>query len=113
MIIRRESMKKENRPAMRGGPGAVDLVNLTGAPCKNCRLLAEVIIPPGAGIGVHEHVNETEYYIITGGAGIVTDNGKEVPVKAGEVVETGGGASHAIRNSGSVPLTMLAVIITC
>jgi mannose-6-phosphate isomerase-like protein (cupin superfamily) len=113
MIIRRESMKKENRPAMRGGPGAVDLINLTAAPCANCRLLAEVLIPPGAGIGVHEHVNETEYYLITGGAGIVTDNGKEVQVKAGDVVETGGGASHAIRNSGAAPLTMVAVIITC
>jgi mannose-6-phosphate isomerase-like protein (cupin superfamily) len=34
-------------------------------------------------------------------------------VKVGDLVETGGGASHAIRNGGSVPLTMVAVIITC
>ena len=113
MIIKRENMKSEVREAMRGGPGSVKLTHLeTGANMKNCRLLSEITIPPGSGIGLHEHTNETEYYIITGGAGLVVDNGTEEAVKAGEVVATPHGSTHSITNTGSVDLTMIAVIVT-
>ncbi|MDR0568816.1 MAG: cupin domain-containing protein, partial [Spirochaetaceae bacterium] len=45
------------------------------------------------------------------GNGVVNDNGKEVPVKPGDAMATGGGASHSIANTGSVPLKMIAAII--
>jgi mannose-6-phosphate isomerase-like protein (cupin superfamily) len=113
MIIKREDMKTEVRDAMRGGPGSVKLTHLeAGENMKNCRLLSEIVLPPGSGIGEHEHINETEYYIITAGEGIVVDNGVDTPVKAGEVVATPHGNSHSITNTGSVDLTMIAVIIT-
>jgi mannose-6-phosphate isomerase-like protein (cupin superfamily) len=113
MIIKSHDMQKEVRKNMRNGQGEVTLIHLVDKDSlKNARLLSKIIIPPGAGIGDHEHANETEYYIITNGAGIVVDDGAEKKIEAGDVVVTGGGASHSIRNSGNEPLELYAVIIT-
>jgi mannose-6-phosphate isomerase-like protein (cupin superfamily) len=45
------------------------------------------------------------------GTGVADDNGREVPVKKGDVMVTGGGAFHSIANNGSVPLVLHAAII--
>lgn len=113
MIIHRHEMKVELKEKMRGGEGTTTLVNLVdGATMKNARLLSEISLPSGASIGEHRHDSETEYYIILEGTGMVVDNGTEKPVKPGDVVVTGDGASHSIKNTGSVPLKFHAVIIT-
>jgi mannose-6-phosphate isomerase-like protein (cupin superfamily) len=113
MIIKRENMKTEERENMRGGPGVTKLVHLDSPEnMKNCRLVSEIILPPGAGIGEHEHINETEYYIITQGEGVVCDNGVDTPVKNGDLVVTPHGNSHDITNTGSVDLKFFAVIVT-
>jgi mannose-6-phosphate isomerase-like protein (cupin superfamily) len=43
---------------------------------------------------------------------MVKDNGVDTPIKAGDVVVTGDGASHSIKNTGTTPLKFIAVIIT-
>jgi mannose-6-phosphate isomerase-like protein (cupin superfamily) len=43
---------------------------------------------------------------------MVNDDGKETPVKAGDAVVTGGGASHSISNTGDAPLVFHALIVT-
>lgn len=113
MVVHRHEMKVELKEKMRGGEGTATLVHFVdGAGMKNARLLAEVTLPPGASIGEHNHDSETEYYLILEGSGVVVDDGTEKPVKSGDVVVTGDGAGHSIRNTGSVPLKFHAVIIT-
>lgn len=113
MIIKKNDMDTEVREKMRGGDGKVIITHLVKSDkMKNARLLAKIIIPVGAGIGDHRHDEETEYFIITKGEGIVVDDGIEKEVKSGDVVVTGGGGTHSIRNRGSVDLEMIAVIIT-
>ena len=113
MVIHRNEMKTENREKMRDGEGSVHFTYLVDAEKeKHTRMLAEVTLNPGCSIGYHEHGNETEYYFILSGTGIVNDGGKEVTVKAGDSVITGNGASHGIKNSGKDPLIFHAVIIT-
>ncbi len=113
MIIHRNEMKIELREKMMGGEGTVALVHfVNGASMKNARLFLEATLPPGASIGAHRHDSETEYYIILEGTGIVMDNGIKKSVKAGDVVVTGNGASHSIKNVGTAPLKLHAVIIT-
>lgn len=56
-------------------------------------------------------MDETEYYWITSGEGIVTEADGEKKVTKGDMVITGGGASHAIRNEQEEDLKFLAVII--
>jgi mannose-6-phosphate isomerase-like protein (cupin superfamily) len=113
MVLDRSRMKKETRANMRGGKGEVTLTHLGGdALQKHCRLLAELLIPPCASIGEHEHAAETEYFIILEGEGKLNDSEKTVVVKKGDVVMTGGGGRHGIENTGIVPLKLIAAIIT-
>ncbi|GAB1484226.1 cupin domain-containing protein [Treponema sp.] len=105
MIVHRSEMKTELKEKMRGGEGITSLVHLVdGASMKNARLLSEITLPPGASIGEHSHENETEYYIILSGTGVVVDDGIEKTVAQGDVVITGNGASHSIMNKGNLPL---------
>jgi mannose-6-phosphate isomerase-like protein (cupin superfamily) len=113
MINLRGSMKTGTKEKLRGGEGTVHFTYL--ADCeeeKNIRMLAELALPPGASIGYHRHDNETEYFLILSGAGEVNDNGTVRPVKTGDAIITGNGASHSIKNTGSIPLVFHAAIVT-
>ena len=113
MVINRNEMKVEDKERMRDGEGNTRLTYLLdGSTEKNARLFAEVTLNPGCSIGYHRHDSETEYYFILSGTGTVNDDGKEVQVKQGDSVITGNGASHSIKNTGSVPLVFHAVIVT-
>jgi len=113
MVIRRDEMKIESKERFRDGEGIVQLRHLLdGSEQKNARLFAEITLDPGCSIGYHKHESETEYYFIISGTGIVNDDGKEVEVTQGDSVVTGNGASHSVKNTGSVPLVFHAVIVT-
>jgi mannose-6-phosphate isomerase-like protein (cupin superfamily) len=112
MLITSNQMEKEIKKNMRGGEGEIEILHLVKKEdLTNARLLSKIIIPPGAGIGEHDHVDETEYYIILEGQGIANDDGKDINVKSGDVLVTGNGAKHSIKNSGKSDLVMIAVII--
>jgi mannose-6-phosphate isomerase-like protein (cupin superfamily) len=113
MVIRRNEMKIEQKEKMRGGEGTATFAHfIDDKSQKHARLAAEITLPPGASIGYHQHEEETEYFIFLEGNGLVNDNGTEVPVKKGDVMITGDGAFHGVKNSGSVPLVMNAIIVT-
>lgn len=113
MIVRRKEMKTEVKVKMRDGEGSAELTYLVDTEKeKNTRLLAEITLKPGCSIGYHQHNNETEYFFIISGTGVVNDDGKEFDIGAGDSIITGNGASHSIKNTGAAPLIMHAVIIT-
>ena len=113
MVIRRDEMKREERERRYDGEGIVRYVHLADLSAeKNIRTLSEITLDPGCSIGSHKHDSETEYYIILSGTGVVNDDGKETEVSAGDSIITGSGASHGIKNTGSVPLVFHAVIVT-
>lgn len=112
MIIRSEEMKRTVRPNMRGGDGEVVVTNLMDAQeMAHTRLFSTLTLERGCSIGEHDHVNETEYYWILAGEGIVTEKDGDHRVRVGDLVVTGGGASHAIRNESEETLILLALII--
>jgi len=97
---------------MRGGDGLCQTLDfLNPEEMKHCRLFSTITMQQGTSIGEHDHVNETEYYWIISGEGVVTETDGEKVVASGDLVITGGGASHAIRNEKSEPLVFLALII--
>ena len=113
MVIHRNAMKVEDKECLRDGEGNTRLTHLLdGSSQKNARLFAEITLNPGCSIGYHQHDSETEYYFILSGTGTVNDDGTEVQVKQGDSIITGNGASHSIKNSGSVPLVFHAIIVT-
>ena len=113
MIVRRNDMRTQVRDLMKGGKGSVTVLHMVetdGLP--NVRFVGEMTLPAGASIGDHAHDKETEYYIITDGVGVVTEGREDHRVGRGDVIVTGGGASHSIRNRGSTPLKIVAFIVT-
>lgn len=106
-------MSIQVRPDMKGGQGEVTVTHLADTDSmKHIRLLGELSLPKGTSIGQHPHENETEYFVIMEGTAIATDNGKEEVVNKGEVIITGSGSTHSIRNEDDTTLKVLAFIIT-
>jgi mannose-6-phosphate isomerase-like protein (cupin superfamily) len=113
MIRSAGDRKLEVRENMRGGTGPVTFRHFFEKDeiTARCRLCAELTIPPGAGIGKHDHVTEDEVYIVTRGAGILDDGRTKTRIRAGDSVLTGRGESHAISNDGNEDLHLIAVIM--
>lgn len=112
MINKRDAMKTELKEKMRGGEGTIAITHLVETDkIKNGRLMARIDIPVGAGIGQHTHEGETEYYLIHEGEGEVQEADGVKQVGPGDVVITGDQQSHSIKNTGTIPLIMTAIII--
>ena len=113
MIRLAADTKTEVREAMRGGPGSVTIEHFFSKEefTANSRLCATLTLPPGAGIGSHQHEKEDEVYIITSGTGLLDDGTGEQRVSAGAAILTGNGESHSIRNDGDEDLELIAVIM--
>ncbi|MDD3244382.1 MAG: cupin domain-containing protein [Eubacteriales bacterium] len=113
MFQQAEGRKVEIREHMRDGAGQVTMLHcLTGEqlPAK-CRLMAQITLQPGCGIGYHVHTGETEIFSFLQGEAQVDDNGTKRICRAGDVLATPNGCGHAVHNAGEVPVVMTAVII--
>lgn len=113
MIQRAKLMEKEVREKMKGGKGSVTVTHLLKQiqMMGKCRFFGRMTINPGCSIGLHRHDDEEEIYYILKGKGIVEDNGIKQEVYEGDIILTGGGASHSIENNSSEPLEVLGVIL--
>lgn len=66
---------------------------------------------PGDSIGYHPHATNEDVYVIVSGEGVFKDkDGKDKPVKAGDITIVRKGESHGIANTGKEPLVFLDVI---
>ena len=113
MIRKQSDYRIDERPEMRGGNGTVRIEHLfePGTELKTpTRLCAKLYLEPGVSIGFHRHENEEEIFVIVKGQGEIDDNGTSRQVAAGDSVLTGNGAGHAVKNTGSETLEILAVI---
>jgi mannose-6-phosphate isomerase-like protein (cupin superfamily) len=111
VIKRKEEMSVSFRN-MRGGNGEIKFDNhLETTEVPHGRLFSTITVEKGNSIGYHEHHKETEYYLILSGEGIVEESDGEKIVRAGDLVITGNGAGHAIKNEQEEPLVFLALIL--
>ena len=62
-------------------------------------------LQPGDWLGRHRHAPAEIYYVFAG-AGLVSLDGREIPVKAGSAVFIPGMAEHGIRQTGSETLRL-------
>jgi mannose-6-phosphate isomerase-like protein (cupin superfamily) len=69
-------------------------------------------LPPGAVSGEHLHTRTEEVYLILRGRGVVTLDGRPHQVAPGDVVLTGLGTRHGLRNTGTEPLEWLVIEMT-
>lgn len=93
------------------GVGNIDFVRLSDRfPMRGAWEFVDFArVPPGASVGLHEHADDEEVYVVLAGSGIITVNGEEAPVRAFDVVVNPPFATHGIRNDGSEPLEFVVL----
>ena len=111
MITRSSEQALSERPNMRGGNGTAMLRALIPELPANLRLFSRIELAPGCSIGYHEHQGETELFFFASGSGRVSDDGTWFDVSAGDAMATPSGHGHAVENTGSEPLILLAAIV--
>jgi len=113
MIFKSPSLPIEYRENMRGGSGTVTISHAAPKDTlpPGLRLHAQLILPPGASIGEHAHERETELFYVLSGEGEMLDGGVWLPLLPGDATSTGGGQTHALRNTGEEPFVLMATIV--
>ena len=106
----RETVKAEH---VNGGAGFIMKEALiTGEELgEHCKMFSRVTIKPGCELGHHEHHGETETYYVLSGSGMYDDNGKAVPIEAGDVTFCKDGDGHGVKKTGTEALVFVALIL--
>jgi mannose-6-phosphate isomerase-like protein (cupin superfamily) len=76
------------------------------APARN-QSLAEATIPVGGATAEHYHRVTEELYLVTAGRGLLSIDGEERDVTAGDCAVIPPGARHKLRNTGDEPLRIV------
>ena len=114
-VIPKETLIKVERKDVAGGHGSVFTeYAFTRDKALKDQAIKEVSwlrLMPGDSIGYHQHVTNEDTYVIVSGEGVFKDkDGKDKPVKAGDVTIVRKGESHGIANTGKEPLVIVDVI---
>ncbi len=112
IVIKRLDEMKVDVKNMRGGVGECKTVHhIDPKELPHGRLFSTITIEEGNSIGFHEHIGEVEYYLILSGEGVVSEKDGDKVVSSGDIVITGNGEGHAIRNENKEPLVFIALIL--
>lgn len=113
MIHYNTEMPVSERTRVLGGTGSYQSLELFSKADVGgrARLFAVNTMPKGSSIGVHPHTGEGEAYVILQGEAVVTEDGKEYILHAGDAEYCTDGHSHGIENRSDKPLVFLALIM--
>lgn len=114
MIRKNEERTVEIAERKFGGEGFITVRHLINSPEElnnKGRTFAHTTLLPGHSLGFHIHEGESETYYIYSGKGEFNDNGTVRSVQAGDVTFTPAGTGHGMRNTGDVPMEIIALIL--
>lgn len=114
-VFTKEELIKVNKEAAGGGKGTlIGEYAFTRDKALKDQAIKEIswlTLKPGDSIGYHKHTTNEDTYIIISGRGTFKDkDGKDVPVKAGDVTIVRKNESHGLTNTGTEPLVFVDVI---
>ncbi|RQO82922.1 cupin domain-containing protein [Acidovorax sp. FJL06] len=114
-VFTKEELIKANKEAAGGGKGTlIGEYAFTRDKALKDHAIKEIswlTLQSGDSIGFHKHTTNEDTYIIISGRGIFRDkDGKDVPVKPGDVTIVRKGESHGLTNTGTEPLVFVDVI---
>ncbi|HZF83149.1 MAG TPA: cupin domain-containing protein [Burkholderiaceae bacterium] len=114
-VYPKESLIKADKKEAGGGKGTLvgeyAFTRDKAAKDQAIKEISWLTLQPGDSIGYHKHTTNEDTYVIVSGTGTFKDkDGKDVPVKAGDVTIVRQGESHGLTNTGSVPLVFVDVI---
>ena len=106
-----EMIGKENK--VRDGEGTCNEALVFGKEELQTKLLGigMTTIHPGSSIGVHQHGNNEEVYLIISGHGVATLDGREQRVSPGDVMVNHPHCSHGLRNDTQEELRIFAFAV--
>lgn len=96
------------------GTGILDWTEVTqgsDSPSGALRFIHDDILPPGVSIGVHPHTGDEEYYYIVSGSGVMTLDGAEYAVEAGDISAVYPGGSHGLENRSNADLRVIVISV--
>ena len=113
MIRRFSEQTGREQENVRGGNGKVLFQDLfpAGEMSGLLSMASVVTLLPGCSIGVHDHTENGELYYILQGKAVVTQDGEDHVLTAGDAQFCAEGHTHGIRNEDFGPLLFLAVIV--
>ena len=113
MIKRKSEIPGNVLTSFKGGAGDVTMFHfLTEQEARGAgRLFSKTVIEPGNSIGVHKHEGEMETYFILKGKALVSDDGAEAVLEAGDCNVCLDGQSHSIKNVGEDTLEYISIIL--
>ena len=94
-------------PHFKGGEGEAFVRKFSDGRMGN---IVQITLPMGSSIGLHRHEGNCEVIYVISGEGICTDDGEEYPISAGTRNYCPEGHIHGIRNTGTQPLVLFAVL---
>jgi mannose-6-phosphate isomerase len=68
-----------------------------------------ITVAPGQRLSYQRHERRAEHWFVVAGAGVVTLDGTEVPVAAGQAIDVPRRAAHRIQNTGASDLVFIEV----
>jgi mannose-6-phosphate isomerase len=68
-----------------------------------------ITVSPGQRLSYQRHERRSEHWFVVAGSGIITLDGAEVKVAAGEAADVPAGTAHRIENTGTSPLVFVEV----
>ena len=105
IIINRQSAATINTPH---GSEIRPLIDRTTSSIELCSL-AEEVLPAGAAVSRHYHLETEEIYYILRGAGRMTVGDDVRDVSAGDAIFIPRNHTHTLENTGREPMTILLV----
>lgn len=105
IVINRQRAKVINTPH---GSEIRPLIDRTTSVIERCSL-AEEVLPAGASVARHHHLETEEIYYILQGSGQMTVGREVRAVAAGDAIFIPRGHTHTLENTGQTPMTLLLV----
>ena len=113
MIVKKEDVFKNRIEKARGGEGImIGNEYLRNADIKSKLGGFNIMnLEPDGSVGFHQHIGNEEVYYIISGKGIAKDNDNESDIGPGDLIFTGDGNWHGIKNTGAEMLVFAAFIV--
>jgi mannose-6-phosphate isomerase-like protein (cupin superfamily) len=105
IIVNRQRAAVINTPH---GSEIRPLIDRTTSSVERCSL-AEEVLPVGAAVGRHHHIETEEVYYILEGTGRMTVGSEVREVEAGDAVFIPRRQTHTLENTGKTPMTILLI----
>ena len=106
MILDFSTMETQVIPHFKGGEKEISARIYSDNLCR----IQQIRIVPGASVGKHTHEDSAEIIFALEGAVLVTYDGREERLNAGQCHYCPKGHSHTLRNDGTVEFIAYAVV---